>query len=106
MLAGTGHSLGQEAQPGLEGSSWALQCRPPSPTADKTGLGMELGAPYVDGCPSRRARHGKAQGGQAPEEPPPGVCVCVSSIPSFQSSHLSVSTHLCSLVPRASPSSL
>lgn len=41
---------------------------------------MGPGVPYAGGCPRYTVRHGEAHGGQVPEEPPPGICVCVSSI--------------------------
>lgn len=67
---------------------------------------MGPGVPYEGGCPRCGVRHGKAQGGQAFEEPHSRhLCLCQLH-PSFQSSHLSISTHLCGLVPCASPFSL
>lgn len=59
---------------------------PPSHSMDKTGLGTGPGVPYRGGRPRCRARHGKTQGGQAPEDPlQASVSVSVSA-PSHPSS--------------------
>lgn len=67
--AGIGHSLGQEAQPELEDSCWALQHRPPSPTVDKTGLGMELGVPMWMAVPGAEQGTARPKAGRALRSP-------------------------------------